>query len=85
MSYVCIHRGMCFFYFFGVVSTQLAFRVQPKRTQVVTSDTNRFVDRYVQSVTIVSLVLKDASTGIQAGTGFVSTRKYIIKYVYAYV
>ena len=32
----------------------------------------------------MSLVLKDALTGIQAGTGFVSTRKCIIKYLYAY-
>jgi len=40
-----------------------------------TSDTNRFVDRCLYSVTIVSLVLKDALTGTQAGAGFVSTRK----------
>ena len=32
----------------------------------------------------MSLVLKDALTRIQSGTGFVSTRKCIIKYLYAY-
>jgi len=41
----------------------------------ISSDTNRFVDRCLYSVTIVSLVLKDALTGTQAGAGFVSTRK----------
>jgi len=39
------------------------------------------VDRYLS---IVSLV-KDALTGTQAGTGFVSNRKYIIQLLYLYV
>jgi len=47
--------------------------------QTISSDTNRFVDRCLLSVTIVSLVLKDALTGTQAGAGFVSTRKYSIQ------
>ena len=36
----------------------------------------QFVDRSLQSVMIVQLVLQDASTVTWAGTGFVSTRKY---------
>ena len=52
---------------------------------IISSDTNRSVDRYLYFVTIVSLVLKDDLTGLQAGTGFVSTRKYSIQLLYLYV
>ena len=45
--------------------------------------------RYIHEDSIVSLVLKDALTGTQAGTGFTSTRKNSIQllhlYIYVYV
>jgi len=38
-------------------------------------------ERCTQSVTIVSLVLRDALNGTWAGTGFVSTSKYRFEYL----